>query len=1222
LSDEVVAVLPADVYRTPAGFISGLDRTRSVDFGINRLPDEPSTVFGTSTFIGSGELETAMLMNHRDLDVPTSEHVLRFAGKTFTWTAWDQDLIAGVKSIFQGCRDAVEEFPDEATNRESVEAYRRELEKAGDVLRQILVANSHHLYFLDPIDRESFCSVVGPLLKSLIESTVGVHKALGSEPAVRGIVLHILVLEMTLAVQLLAIRPKDGSSQAWDMISLAATAILQAVVENGLSAVRTFIHASRAMDREISQHETEVESVVAVHHLLKRANIPRRSFWDVMHTVLEPRVAAAADLAAFDVAWLSLFTILPILDIGARGELSRDTDPGDWKVLKVLVDKAVDIFKRHPGKSMNNYIRTILHRCYTLVQRWRWKHCEGLIGATFDFFSTNKLAPLHNEVVKGSPAFLSHLDGSPSLEVMHDDHSFGIFLKLLSVALINLKQTHPPEKVDGIIWRCVPNHNRRHGKEDDLREADLDALRNHHDLLCTLFWHASDGIRPRLLRLMQDLVDHGVSHQEVCRLNVNTWLRIARLLLLKPGFALDDLSQWFQTFADQAIAQYRLARMEIEDHSPALGRLGHSKIEQHIKRNQRPVLDTILTIVTAMKLAVKSASSKAQVAEMLKQSSLDKVLSLSVAQQGSIVSEIMLTFSHFVALPESHEPADGPVISEESQEFGDWPEEVVSIDFVKSNVFALLSNILASEQAVDDAILLVVNTWAQVISTLHRRGEESLAAFLDPYQELSWHRLNGGDLHRIVSPYFYAQLLHAGMPFDSYAGQFLTAWASSLVEREAYLRFQHSLTSAILNTASDHPVLVNLPFAKAETGQYELLRHQLKQRRLALLSSILSNMQASYDPSAKLSADGSGSQQYLGIIKGMMSSMKTNFTEIKQYAAAKGDDSAKGKYVEFVHAVVGLLQQHTSGFCAIDPFFTDSTLFPLPANDPAYAVGKLRSYAAQGDDPSAMKRLTSFFQTMSERAAIDQQQQAFTTQLELSMLGGLPGERRARLWGILIDAVFPAYLDACISRGFGGLFAPPVLMAMSSGFDGVQYLHSETGPLAAASAAELATSALAVARGSAVHVMQVDRALEEPGCLRLLACAFRLATSTLPCLDYASRQLGKGCASIPMLKYFKVSSMLCAQILTGLPRTAHPAPFEPPALQDDGLRTVLTRTVTHRLESSWLRENAKYCFTDNGRVKTEIKCSFGTMEDERNGVVEAIEEFHDVLGRMTGVQLD
>ena len=81
----------------------------------------------------------------------------------------------------------------------------------------------------------------------------------------------------------------------------------------------------------------------------------------------------------------------------------------------------------------------------------------------------------------------------------------------------------------------------------------------------------------------------------------------------------------------------------------------------------------------------------------------------------------------------------------------------------------------------------------------------------------------------------------------------------------------------------------------------------------------------------------------------------------------------------------------------------------------------------------------------------------------------------------------------------------------------------EAGPLAAASAAELAASALAVARGSAVQVMKVDSALEEPGCLRLLACTFRLVTSTLPCLDYASRRLGKGCASIPMLKHFKFS---------------------------------------------------------------------------------------------------
>ena len=102
-----------------------------------------------------------MLMNRRDLDVPTSGACAALCRQEVHLDCLGSRLESrqGVKSIFQGCRDAVEEFPDEATNRESREAYRRDLEKAGDVLRQMLVANSHHLYFpLDPIDRESFCT--------------------------------------------------------------------------------------------------------------------------------------------------------------------------------------------------------------------------------------------------------------------------------------------------------------------------------------------------------------------------------------------------------------------------------------------------------------------------------------------------------------------------------------------------------------------------------------------------------------------------------------------------------------------------------------------------------------------------------------------------------------------------------------------------------------------------------------------------------------------------------------------------------------------------------------------------------------------------------------------------------------------------------------------------------------------------------------------------------
>jgi hypothetical protein len=1172
----------AEANLQPAEFVSGSERIHSVDFGIVRLAGE---LLQKDSFIGSGEFETAISMTDRDMDIPTAHHVVHSADTQCVWTAWDQGLAAGVKTMLQSCRNVVGEFPKTLNSGA--------LEIVGDVLRQMLFANSNHLYFLDPIDRKPFRKDITILLQPLVDATVG---AMGNDQ--NSTLLRILVLEMAMAAQLLAVGSEDEPSQLRDMILLAATTILRTIIQNGLSAIRDFIHAGR-----LAEHETEVESVVAVYHTLKRVGISEGSFWDIVATVLEPRVSTAADTTALDATWLALFTFLPILEVDANGALSRDRDLGreGWKVLRPLVDKTLALFSAG-SQSTNNYIRTTLRRCHALVQRWGWSQCEGLIGAVFDFFSNNKLAPLPNETVHGSPEFLSRLDGGASLDILPGDHSFGIFLKLLSVALVNLKRIHAPAKIAGIIWRCVPNHDRRHRKEDDLREADLDALRNHHDLLCTLFWHAPDAIRPRLQRLMRGLVDHGVSHQEVCRLNVNTWLRIARLLLSAQGNPL-ELSEWFQDFTNQAVAQYRLARVETEAHaSGVLGRLGQSRIEEHIKRNQEPVLHTIHIIVTAMKLAINSASSKAQVDGLLRDTSLDKVLGLAVYRR-EILSEIMSVYSSFIALPET---TDGAIKSDESQEFGDWPEDV-SIDFVTANVFSALSNVLAAERAIDDdSILLVVDTWVQVIATLLRREEKSLGAFLDPYQKLSWHRLSG-DLHCTVTPYFYARLL-SNVPFDAYPNRFLGAWTSSLVEREAYLRFQHELTSAILN-ASSHPVLANLPFSREKSGQYTVLRHQLKQRRLALLAGILSNMQATYDP--KPSTD---SQQYVTIVQEMMSSMKRNFAEIKQYSVANGDSAAKGKYVDFVHSVVGLLQQHTSGFCAVDAFFTDSAVFPLPENDPTYVVAKLRSYATHGDDPSMTKRLASFFQTLAERAAIDQQQDSFAKQLELSMLGGLRGERVARLWEVLVGGIVPVFLEACACRGLDCLFAPPILRAMSGAFDGIQYLYSQS-PRFAELAAQLAAAALGVAHRSAVHVMRVDPLLEDAGSLRLLACIFRLVTSTLPCLDRASRQSGEAHAGISIVRFFWFCSIRCAQIMTGL---APPCDAEEPPVQHAD-RYSLGHTVAHRLDTSWLKKDGNIFFTDNGRSTAEVTCRSGTAEEEGRGLGEAIEELHDVLDRMTGV---
>ncbi|KAI7197777.1 hypothetical protein KC363_g15 [Hortaea werneckii] len=75
----------------------------------------------------------------------------------------------------------------------------------------------------------------------------------------------------------------------------------------------------------------------------------------------------------------------------------------------------------------------------------------------------------------------------------------------------------------------------------------------------------------------------------------------------------------------------------------------------------------------------------------------------------------------------------------------------------------------------------------------------------------------------------------------------LRSWLVSLVEREASLKHQHLLTAALLNRLDGEPLLENLPFTRdSRTHRFSLSLHDFRQRRLSLISSILSNMRQHY----------------------------------------------------------------------------------------------------------------------------------------------------------------------------------------------------------------------------------------------------------------------------------------------------------------------------------------------------------------------------------------
>lgn len=129
--------------------------------------------------------------------------------------------------------------------------------------------------------------------------------------------------------------------------------------------------------------------------------------------------------------------------------------------------------------------------------------------------------------------------------------------------------------------------------------------------------------------------------------------------------------------------------------------------------------------------------------------------------------------------------------------------------------------------------------------------------------------------------------------------------------------------------------------------------------------------------------------------------------------------------------VVEYLQQHSIDLISIDKFFTDSTAFPLPTNDPLYVVGRLRNYGLKLHYSRTHKTLFSFFQSLCQRAAVDRQQEYLVSQLTTALLGNFENgdPTKPTIRAFFLEVIFPVYLECAFRGSWGWILAVPILEA-------------------------------------------------------------------------------------------------------------------------------------------------------------------------------------------------
>ena len=1182
------------------------------------FPLEIGTFFHSGTFIGSGELSRALRTRERDFDVAAGYHTIYHGTTSIRCGPWNDDAFSRMVQCSQEIFYRFDEPQADAAQDSRLK--QTALQDASQLLRSLVIYVSTTLHFLDVVDRREFATRMTHFLDALFSNTMAATgQANRSRPVeAESNYQHVRVLAYLLVLNVqvgqVAQHPVVEQSSRSELKSQAqriAKCLAQSL-RLGIVFLRNFLDDNRRYRiREAGVRDESIfaESIVVAMHLLQRSNILEMSFWDVVSDELSKPAAAAVHLSAFEAIWASTFALLPFAEFDAEGVLCVNRrslmESVKWPFVRVLVKRLFDLYPetaKRRSASLNSYVRAVLMRCHSLVHDWGWTQCDGLLGTVFDFFARSELSQLQHEDSRGSPAFLERLIEGPNFDIRPEDPAFHIFLKCLALGLKGM-QSLGEKKLRSVTSRCTPNHGRLYPKEEDMRQADLAALRNHHDMLCTLYW-ASPPARPTLVRILRGLVQHSYSHREACRINVRAWsiLLAFQISTQQDSSTVDSFTQWHKEMLGQTLEQFQLARSEAESHLQAATSdgFGNHTLEElcfsTVQRNQDQLVATMRDCVAGMSGAIKVSGAHTMAKKLLETSGLLALLDLFDAKKprlNAVVVDTLRVLDQYAILKhQSLVQAEAQQSKEESQDYGDFPdldelEELQSVtpaerqlDLLVGAAWNLISNVFGAERLPEDNLCMAaVDTWIRIAECQVLVRERAWSDFLDPFGSFSWYQLRNSEQARKFKPYFLASVVErSSKAYIEHQGEISTTLLLSLAERDSRLRFQYRLTGALLEVGRHHAILQNLPFVRdSQTGRVSITPEDLRTRRVAVISCVLANMREDLrstvvnEPERVIETR----REYAAMLKKFMDEMRKNYQELRQIQAATG------AYVDFVHQVVQFLQQYGQDICPVDAYFTDSIAFPLPGNDPAYVVGQLGNYACKISEPGVTKQLSMFVLSIAEQAAADGQQNRLVGQLTQTMsLSQENGSVDGRMFNrTMLQGIFPSYLDAAFRSAVGSVLALPILRTLVRTLEdllfGVDVFDAQS---VEANVQTMICILQACAR--IAHLLTENAALlAEPHVCTAMGYLFSAAGAIVPTAHYVHRRTRQGGHALAVIRYLRRFRQFAQRQLSG--QTPAPIFSVEEYVPETSMKSLAAFTASElqlRIRANWIEsDNGVFC---------------------------------------------
>lgn len=1221
----------------------------SLDFGIMPLLD--GTFFHESTFIGSGEFSKSLHLERRDLDHETRSSSIIFKDQTYRWDAWNDTVSSQMGYVFEKitieseqCIAPSPEMRPDPSLASSTFAY-----------RSLIYYVTDSLSFIDPVDRKSFVIRTMGLVSRLREP-VAAFKTNGEFNKSGLVRLGYYNLVFANQIHQISSHPlisTDLASDALDLARACAKDVISLVLsEAGIAELQRLLEETKKLalrDTGIREDFPSATALVVTMQLLRSSESFGGLLADlVIEMYTRCLLRNQRDITILEFAWRGLFTTLPLDEIDDRGIARREsrykTSNDNWNLVRKLLSPVLDNCDTNSAIqpiSYNSYCRTIFQRCHLLINAWGWRECKPILDTLYDFFARKLLHNLKLEESRGSPLFLDELDKTPSLDIRAGEPCFHTLLKIIASGLRFLSSRYEKKKIRNFAWRLLPNHGRVYPKEMPLRHEDLDALRNHHDLLCTLYWAVPDGCRPRL-EAIRNLVDPASSHRETCNINLRSWTRLIRFKLStnEDVSGLEPFADWHSHFLTELAQQHSNVRNEIEAQNSNDKFASKELIESTISQNQRQIETSLDVALSGLRTAVALAPSLEHAHRLISKTPFDTIMSLFDAKRArvnNVISQALHVIGAYVqkdpttpaATAVAPAPAATASFEEDSQEFegfDDWtdinavlvqqdtaPEE---IEYVQTNLraimFRLVSNCFGQENCPEDSILMdVVDCWASVAYVLVRHGLQRWDDYLSPFGNQSWSQLRQTMQTRKYTSHFLAVCIDKDPQILMESRNLVMGtWISSLVERSSMLKFQHRLTTAVLNGRPRDPLLRNLPFTTDKINdKYQISLEDLSKRRVSLLSSLLSNMR---EHVLQLEASGSRNlsvtkQDYSQVLQRLMTAMKDNYCELSNGAV----EPAQGAYVEFVHRIIRFLQELTSDIKPVDPFFTDPTMFPLPSTDPRYIVAKLKRYEPKLASNKEVQTLTMFIQSIVERATVERQQSNLVDQLHTAMKSTYEAGRpdKPTLRAVLLQCVFPAYIELAFSTPAAWILSRPIILSISLVFRDLLFSLDTNDSACVSSLLRIFDVVFQASYRALRPLSTYPRRFKDPTVLSMFAEFLEMIVSSLVVVDYIDRVTDDAEGLISYIRWFSDLSTAVSSELDNIePGTASDASIAgipaPEKISDSSAAATPQHLVTGRRLAFedhqsylkiWTLHNSKYYYTRQGHDAKEVSLDPGVV---------------------------